>query len=166
MEATVQYTDDFFDNLTRYKKVTKPETKEPEPDEYFFNYDDVVEEPPELQPQPLLDRIPYTRAHELPEIDDVCYETEATKEEINHLDKTLADIKSEQNELLKIETEKMQTFQTMTNDVLDHMKATEPKTSPDICADFRTALMDCYRGGEHCEFFLKQWKECEANRKF
>ena len=67
--------------------------------------------------------------------------------------------------MLKQETEKIQNFQNVANDLLDNIKSKEPKTIPDTCADFRAALMDCYKGGEHCEFLLKQWRECEANRK-
>ena len=100
MDATISFTTEFFDNLSRYKNnkenemissdphnnINGTETKSSEPDEYFLTYDD---DPPEtnfMQPQPLLDRIPYTRATELPIIYDVSYETEAQNDEIIQLD--------------------------------------------------------------------------------
>ena len=43
----------------------------------------------------------------------------------------------------------------LTNSVLGDIRKKDIPTNVDVCADFRQKLIECYKGGEHCDFLLK-----------
>ena len=159
MEATIQYTTDFFDNLSIFQKrpvepepvIVQPQLQEPDSNDLLSDHSRIPSSP--------YSQLPYTRTER------AAIESNGIGEDIKSIEAEIAAKRAQQQAMMAAEQAKMEKFSELTNQMLGNMRNTEVPTVVDVCADFRQKLIDCYNGGEHCEFHLKNWKDCEANRK-